>query len=295
MRRSATLPPLPSLRAFAAVGRLLSFRKAGEELLITQSAVSHHVKQLEDYLGTALFERHGRTISLTAAGQAFLARVDAGFATIEAGVREVRGDPATVRVSLLPSFAANWLVPRLPHFRALHPEIVVELDPSLETVDLGQGTADLAIRYGVPGWPGLDAECLMREALTPVLSGAKEPLREPGDVLHHTLLLSRRETDWQLWAKACGVDLAKARTLQLVDYNLVLQAAAEGQGIAMGRLSLVRERLRNGALVAPLPVVQAQDDAAYWLLSASARALSKSAAVFRQWLLDEARAFAELG
>ncbi|WP_421837376.1 LysR substrate-binding domain-containing protein [Novosphingobium sp.] len=293
MRRSATLPPLPSLRAFAAVGRLLSFRKAGEELLITQSAVSHHVKQLEDYLGTALFERHGRTISLTAAGQAFLARVDAGFATIEAGVREVRGDPATVRVSLLPSFAANWLVPRLPDFRALHPEIVVELDPSLETVDLGQGTADLAIRYGAPGWPGLDAECLMREALTPVLSGTEEPLREPGDVLQHTLLLSRRETDWQMWAKACGVDFAKARTLQLVDYNLVLQAAAEGQGIAMGRLSLVRERLRNGALVAPLPVVQAQDDAAYWLLSAKGRGLPKSAAAFRQWLLGEARAFAE--
>ncbi|MFM9935024.1 MAG: LysR substrate-binding domain-containing protein [Novosphingobium sp.] len=290
MRRSATLPPLPSLRAFAAVGRLLSFRKAGEELLITQSAVSHHVKQLEDYLGTALFDRHGRTISLTPAGQSFLGRVDAGFATIEAGVREVRGDPAIVRLSLLPSFAANWLVPRLPRFRVLHPEIVVDLDPSLETVDLGQRTVDLAIRYGAPGWPGLDAECLMREALTPVLCGNAEPLREPGDVLRHTLLLSRRETDWQIWAKACGVDLAKARTLQLVDYNLVLQAAIEGQGVAMGRLSQVRERLRSGALVAPLPVVTAPDSAAYWLLWAKGRVLPPSATVFRQWLLGEAKA-----
>lgn len=293
MRRSATLPPLPSLRAFAAVGRLLSFRKAGEELLITQSAVSHHVKQLEDYLGTALFERHGRTISLTPAGRSFLARVDAGFAAIEAGVREVRGDPSTVRVSLLPSFAANWLVPRLPRLRALNPDIVVDLDPSLETVDLGQGTADLAIRYGAPDWPGLEAECLMREAVTPVLSGNIKPLREPRDVLRHTLLLSRRETDWQVWAEACGVDLAEARTLQLVDYNLVLQAAAEGQGVAMGRLSLVRERLRTGALIAPLPVVSAPDGAAYWLLCAKGWAPSRSAAIFRQWLLAEARMFAE--
>jgi LysR family glycine cleavage system transcriptional activator len=296
MRTSTTLPPLPSLRAFAATGRLLSFRKAGDELLITQSAVSHHVKQLEDYLGVALFVRHGRTISLTSAGQSFLARVEAGFATIEAGVRELRGDPAIVRVSLLPSFAANWLVPRLPRFRVLHPDIAVELDPSLETVDLAEGRIDLAIRYGVGPWSGLAGELLMREALTPVLSPAlldgAAPLHEPADLLRHTLLLSRGTTDWEAWATASGLDFAKARTLQLVDYNVVLQAAGEGQGVAMGRLTQVGKRLGNGALVAPLPVVTAADGPAYWLLEPKGRGMARSSALFREWLLGEAQAFA---
>jgi LysR family transcriptional regulator, glycine cleavage system transcriptional activator len=293
MRRSATLPPLPSLRAFAAVGRLLSFRKAGDELLITQSAVSHHVRQLEDYLGVALFIRHGRTISLTPAGLSFLEKVVAGFASIEAGVRDLREDAAMVRVSLLPSFAANWLVPRLPRFRALYPHIVLDLDPTLEVVDLQTGASDLAIRYGDGKWPGVEALLLMAERLTPVLSPALlasgQALREPADLLQHTLLLTRRSFDWKRWAAAVGLDFAGARTVQLVDYNVVLQAAVEGQGVALGRAALVQDRLLAGVLVAPFPILVDLMSAGYWLIVSKARSPSEAVVLFTNWLINEAR------
>jgi LysR family transcriptional regulator, glycine cleavage system transcriptional activator len=297
MRRSSTLPPLPSLRAFAVVGRLLSFRKAGDELLITQSAVSHHVKQLEDYLGVALFVRHGRTISLTPAGVSFLEKVAAGFALIEAGARDLRKDAAVVRVSLLPSFAANWLVPRLPRFRRLYPEIVLDLDPTLEAVDLQVGVVDLAIRYGDGVWAGEEAELLMTERLTPVLSPtllrSGRPLREPADLLQHTLLLTRNPFDWKLWAETTGLDFANAKTVQLVDYNVVLQAATEGQGVALGRAALVQDRLRSGVLVAPFPLMDDPKGAGYWLLGARTRLQSESVVPFKRWLVSEAIDFSQ--
>jgi len=293
MRRSSTLPPLPSLRAFEVVGRLLSFRKAGDELLITQSAISHHVKQLEEYLGATLFVRHGRTISLTPAGMSFLAKVTASFALIEDGVRNIRGDAAVVRVSLLPSFAANWLVPRLPRFRDLYPHIVVDLDPTLEAVDLRTAMVDLAIRYGAGAWPDVEADLLMTEGLAPVLSptllGSARPVREPVDLLQHTLLLTRSPFDWELWAKASGLDFTEARTMQLVDYNVVLQAAIEGQGVALGRAALVQDRVLAGALVAPFPFTMSPEGAGYWLLSSKTRPPSEAVYLFKQWLIHEAR------
>lgn len=295
MRRSSTLPPLPSLRAFEVVGRLLSFRKAGEELLITQSAISHHVKQLEDYLGATLFVRHGRTISLTPAGMSFLAKVTASFALIEDGVRNVRGDAAVVRVSLLPSFAANWLVPRLPRFRDLYPHIVIDLDPTLEAVDLQTAMVDLAIRYGAGAWPDVRAELLMTEGLAPILSPtllrSARPVREPVDLLQHTLLLTRSPFDWELWSTESGLDFTKARTMQLVDYNVVLQAAIEGQGVALGRAALVQDRVRAGTLVAPFPFTMSPEDAGYWLLSSETRPPSEAVHLFKRWLIHEARAF----
>lgn len=295
MRQSKTLPPLHGLRAFEAAARLLSFRKAGEELLISQSAVSHHVKQLEAYLGAALFVRQGRAVSLTAAGQCFYAQVSSGFATIEAGVRELCGDPALVRVSLLPSFAANWLVPRLPRFREQYPDIALDLDPTLETVDLDAAGIDLAIRYGNGNWPGIDARLLLAEQLTPVISPALATtgprLAEPSDLLRHTLLLSRNPSDWNAWAEAFGVDLAKARTIQLVDYNVVLQAAVDGQGVAIGRAALVQDRLSRGNLIAPLRETLQQENTGYWLLSARKRPTSNGAELFQQWMISEAAQF----
>jgi LysR family transcriptional regulator, glycine cleavage system transcriptional activator len=292
MRSSSTLPPLSSLRAFAAVGRLLSFRKAGDELLITQSAVSHHVKQLETFLGAPLFLRQGRTISLTPAGAALFSTTIAAFAVIEAGVRDLRDDPATVHVSLLPSFAAHWLVPRLPRFRALHPDIMLNLDPTLEMVDLRAGAVDLAIRYGDGTWSDSHVERLMPERLTPVLSPSLvrsgHTIREPVDLLQHTLLLSRSTIDWVLWAESTGLDLINAKTIQLVDYNLVLQAAVEGQGVALGRVSLVQDRLRSGVLVAPFPFIDDAIGVGYWLLEAKTRSPSESVILFKQWLIKEA-------
>ncbi|MBV9077963.1 MAG: transcriptional regulator GcvA [Methylobacteriaceae bacterium] len=294
MRASPTLPPLHALRAFEAVGRLMSFRRAGEELLITQSAVSHHIRQLEDTLGMRLFERRARSIALTPAGERYLDVVARAFAVLADGTAELTAlrTRRTLRLSLLPSFAANWLVPRLGRFREAHPEVDVELDPTLRLVDLAAGEADLAIRYGDGRWPGVRAELLMAERLTPVLSpdlARAHLVQDPADVLALPLLLTKRPYDWDIWAAEVGLDLSAARSIQLTDYNIVLQAAIDGEGVALGRTALIEDRLRAGLLVAPCPRVVTSPLAGHWLLSPERRRPSPAVQAFALWIRQEAK------
>jgi LysR family glycine cleavage system transcriptional activator len=172
MRLSSTLPPLQSLRAFATVARLLSFRRAGEELLITQSAVSHHIRELEQNLGVKLFIRKARGVELTPEGQQYFEFVRQAFDLIASGTSALRrrATKSWVRVSLLPSFAANWLVPRLRRFNEAHPDIELVLDPTLHLTNFAGGEADLAIRYGGGRWNEVESQLLMTESLTPVAS-----------------------------------------------------------------------------------------------------------------------------
>ncbi len=153
MRSSEKLPPLAALRAFEAAGRLMSFRKAGEELLITQSSVSHHIAALESSLGTRLFLRKARGVVLTAKGERYYESICRAFAIITQGAIEMRSQDC-LRVSMLPSFAANWLVPRLPRFWKKYPNCRIEIDPTLRLADL-HTEADIAIRYGNGRWPVL--------------------------------------------------------------------------------------------------------------------------------------------
>lgn len=289
MRSSPALPPLHALRAFEAVGRLLSFRRAGEELLITQSAVSHHVRTLEEALGTMLFERRGRSIALTAAGARYLDCISQAFTLVADGTREVRSHATRqlLTVSLLPSFAANWLVPRLAGFRAAYPQIELVLAPTLNQANLAAGEADVAIRYGVGEWPGLRCELLATERLVPVLSpelAAWQPLGKPDDILGHTLLISHRPTEWEAWSRHAAVDLASARRLQLTDYNIVLQAALSGQGVAMGRSLLIAEHISRGTLVAPLPGFATAPGLGYWALLPGRAETRPAAKAFVDWL-----------
>jgi LysR family glycine cleavage system transcriptional activator len=292
MRSSPVLPPLHALRAFEAVGRLLSFRRAGEELLITQSAVSHHIRTLEEALGTRLFERRARGIALTAAGARYLDRISQAFALVADGTREVRSHAArqTLTVSLLPSFAANWLVSRLADFRAAYPQIELVLDPTLNHANLTSGEADIAIRYGVGEWPGLRCELLATERLMPVMCpelAARQPLAKSDDILAHTLLISHRPTEWEVWSRHAALDLAAARRLQLTDYNIVLQAALNGQGVAMGRSLLVAEHLRRGTLLAPLPGFATAPRLGYWAVLPSGGTDKPAATMFVNWLRRE--------
>lgn len=292
MRSSPVLPPLHALRAFEAVGRLLSFRRAGEELLITQSAVSHHVRALEEALGTSLFERRGRSIALTAAGARYLDSISQAFALVADGTRDIRSHAArqTLTVSLLPSFAANWLVPRLAGFRAAYPQIELILAPTLSQANIAAGEADIAVRYGVGPWPGLRCELLATERLTPVLSpelAAHQPLTGPGDLLGHTLLASHRPTEWEAWSQHAALDLAAARRLQLTDYNIVLQAALDGQGVAMGRSLLVAEHLRRGTLIGPFPGFATTPGLGYWAVLPSGATDKPAATMFVNWLRRE--------
>jgi LysR family glycine cleavage system transcriptional activator len=292
MRSSPVLPPLHALRAFEAVGRLLSFRRAGEELLITQSAVSHHVRTLEQALGVVLFERKGRSIALTTAGERYLDSVSRAFTLVAEGTRDVRLRAAhqTLRMSLLPSFAANWLVSRLDSFRAAYPQIELALDPTLNRANLGAGEADIAIRFGVGEWPGLRCELLATERFMPVLSpelAARHPLAKPEDMLGHTLLTSHRPTEWEAWSRHAALSLAAARRLQLTDYNIVLQAALNGQGIAMGRSLLVADHLRRGALIAPLPGFATSPGLGYWAVLPGRAEANPAAMAFVDWLRRE--------
>jgi LysR family glycine cleavage system transcriptional activator len=292
MRSSPILPPLHALRAFEAVGRLLSFRRAGEELLITQSAVSHHIQTLELTLGVPLFDRKGRSVALTAAGERYLDNVSRAFALVAEGTREIGSHAARqiLRVSLLPSFAANWLVSRLDGFRDAHPQVELVLDPTLNWANLSGGEADIAIRYGIGEWPGLRCELLAAERLMPVLSpdlAARRPLTKPADILGHTLLVSHRPTEWEAWVRHAGLDIAAARRLQLTDYNIVLQAALASQGVAMGRSLLVADHLRRGALVTPLPEVATSPGLGYWAVLPGRSKANPAATRFVDWLRRE--------
>jgi LysR family glycine cleavage system transcriptional activator len=295
MRTPKDLPPLAALRVFETVARLQSFRQAGEELCISQSAVSYHVKSLETHVGARLFVRHARGISFTPEGQTYFEVIRQAFDQIGQGTAALRGPGAegAVRVSVLPSFAAGWLVPRLGKFSAAHPRVQVSLDPRLSLADLEAGEADLAIRYGHGDWPGTERHQLFTEDLSPVASPSLlrrgPPIRRPPDLLDHTLLFVMRPYEWQLWAKVHGLDLARARTLQLADYIIALQAAVDGQGVAMGRRRLVTERLRSGALMQPLAEWTSSDTLGHWLCRRQG-AQRRQVSTFADWLTREAGA-----
>ena len=294
MRASAVLPPLQALRAFEAVGRLLSFRRAGEELLITQSAVSHHIRQIEDMLGVRLFVRKAKSIELTPEGAAYLDRTTEAFAIIASATADARRQAGRqkLRVSVLPSFAANWLVSRLPDFMLRHPEIDIDLEPTLRLTNFVSDDVDLAIRFGAGPWADVRAEWLMNEELSPVLSpsllGDGSGFVEPADLLSQTLLDSMNPLGWELWFDEVGVDFSRARILQLTDYNIALQAALNGQGVAIGRLLLIGDHLASGRLVQPFATTVRSEKTAYWLVMPEHRRLSPAAESFRVWLKEQA-------
>ncbi len=286
------LPPLHALRAFEAAARHLHFGRAAEELRISQSAVSHHVRRLEADLGVRLFERRTRAVALTPAGEALLRDLGRAFALLAEGVRRARGAGTRrgLRVSLLSSFASNWLVPRLPRFAAAEPMIDLDLDPNLRVIDLEAGEADLAIRFGA-GWEGLDCRLLLAERLSPVAAPGVFGGGAPEDLLAHPLLMSRRLYDWHTWADSAGLDLGAARTVMLSDYSLVIQAAEEGHGIAIGRLLLIGDRLRTGRLVEALPGrCVSHPKIGHWLVAPRRRRLSPEARAFAAWIVAEAAA-----
>jgi len=294
MRSSSTLPPLQSLRAFEAVARLLSFRRAGEELLITQSAVSHHIRILEEHLGVRLFVRKSRGIALTKDGERYFKSVGEAFAILTTATGDLCGHPARsrVRVSLLPSFAANWLVPRLADFSRLHPDVDLQLDPSMHLADLNAGEADLAIRFGEGNWNGVENRLLMQEQITPVVSPALlsrgPPLTKPQDVLAYPLLMVLRPYEWELWAEANQVDLAGAEKIQLTDYNIALQAALDGQGITIARLQLIGDRLRSGTLIQPFRQALASPGLGHWLVRRRGGSDAAGVKAFADWITHAA-------
>jgi LysR family glycine cleavage system transcriptional activator len=299
------LPPLNALRAFEAAARYLSFTKAAEELFVTQAAVSHQIKALEAALGVQLFRRLNRRLMLTDAGQLYLPALTEAFDAIDAATARLRADENSGRltVSVANSLAAKWLLPRLPRFRERHPEIEVEVSAADRLVDFGRDRVDMGIRYGLGRYPGLRVDLLMEDTVFPVcspglLDGAV-PLREPGDLRHHVLLhddVGRGEAptwrDWlaalRMFAPANLEDLDPERGPRYSHSSLVLQAAIDGQGVALGRSSLVALDLEAGRLVQPFGPALPSSFACY-VVSPLATAERPKIKAFRDWLFDEAK------
>jgi len=287
------LPPLNAVRAFEAAARHLSFTKGAAELHVTQAAVSHQVKALEEHLSVKLFRRIDRALLLTDEGQEYFRVVRDAFDRLdEATMRLLAGDARqTLTISTLPSFAARWLVPRLGRFREKHPEIDVRLDPDVELVDFAGDDVDVAIRYGRGDYPGLRSDRLLEEELFPVCSPAlltgDKPLSKPADLQHHVLLHADTHADWAAWLLAAGVQgVDPTRGPMFVDSSLLLQAAVGAQGVALGRSVLAQEELAQGRLVKPFDI-RWPAEFAYYLVCPQAVAERPKIVAFREWLLDE--------
>ncbi|HZS85791.1 MAG TPA: transcriptional regulator GcvA [Stellaceae bacterium] len=295
---SRKLPPLNALRAFEAAARHLSFTAAAAELHVTQAAISHQIRMLEDRLGMPLFRRNGRGVLLTDTAQAYLPEVSAAFDRLAGATQRLKAQDASgpLSATVLPSFAAKWLLPRLGRLRAAHPEIDLRISSATELVDLTRGEFDIAIRAGHGNYPGMRVDLISRESSFPVCSPAllagPHPLREPADLRYHTLLHDEPRDLWRLWFNLVGVtDIDATRGPGFSDSGMVIQAAVEGQGIAIARAALAAVDLAAGRLVRPFDQ-SLPSDFSYWLVCPESTADRPKIAAFRAWILAEARASA---
>lgn len=289
------LPSLNALRAFESAARQLSFTKAAEELHVTQAAISHQIKALEEYLGVALFRRMNRALSLTDDGQAYLPPVREAFDLLhEATTSLLQNDEkGPLVVSVLPSFGARWLVGRLGRFRAAHPEIDVHVLPSADLVDFARDNVDVGIRYGRGEYAGLRTDRLLTEDIFPVCSPTllegEHPLAAPDDLRFHTLLHDDGHGDWRTWLLAAGVtDIDPMRGTVYNDSGMLIQAAIGGQGVALARGALASDALSDGRLLRPFEL-SLPSEYAYYLVCPEALANRPKTVAFREWVLEAAR------
>jgi LysR family glycine cleavage system transcriptional activator len=287
------MPPLNTLRTFEAAARNLSFTKAAEELHVTQAAVSHQIKALEERLGIQLFKRLNRALVLTDPGQAFYPAIRDALEQIRMATQKLYEleSTGTLKVTLLASFAAKWLVPRLGRFRRDYPDIDVLLSTSHLLVDFQRDDIDVGIRYGAGEWPGVEAEKLFTEDLFPVCSPSlldgPVPLRDPADLVEHNLIQDAG-MDWNTWLIAAGViDEEMHYGTSFLDSSLAMQAAIAGQGVALGRMALVADDLAAGRLVRPFQI-SLPSNFAYYVVFASHTGDSPKIRAFRDWIAEEA-------
>jgi LysR family glycine cleavage system transcriptional activator len=288
------LPNLNGLKAFEAAARHGSFTKAAEELCVTQGAVSHQVKALESELGVKFFNREPKRLAITQAGRDYLEVVRDGLDRIAAGTDRLlqRQSSGVLTVSTSPNFASKWLVHRLGRFAEAHPAIDLRVSATLHHVDFAQEDIDIAVRHGDGTDLGLDITRLYTEELLPVCSPAllegAHPLRRPEDLVHHNLLHMDHRQDWSKWLDAAGVtniDLSRGPVFNQA--SMGIDAAVDGQGVALARTGLAAHDLILGRLIRPfalaLPVSYA-----YWIVCPRATANLPKITTFRDWLLAEA-------
>ena len=295
------LPPLNALRAFEAAARHLNFSRAADELSVTPGAVSQQIQNLEDYVGAALFKRTPRGLLLTYAAQMALPALREAFDRLAeaASLLTAAVDGRRLTVSVAPSFAAKWLVPRLGLFEEAHPQVDVWLSADMEVVDFASGEIDLAIRYGGGRYPGLEVIKLMAETVIAVASPelvAAHPLGELSDLANQVLLHDGSPDaddscpDWPMWLAARGVKgVDGTRGPRFNQSSLVIEAAAGGRGVALAKRALAQADLDAGRLVAPFQIATAVDFA-YYVVHPKAKGRLPQVKAFVAWITAQASA-----
>jgi LysR family glycine cleavage system transcriptional activator len=285
-------PPLSALRPFEAAARLESFSRAADELSITHGAVSHQVRALEEHLGAPLFARHGKRVSLTAAGRAFAEKVRGALEDIAqaADALRVRRDDR-LTVSVLPSFASRWLMPRLIRFMDANPKIEVNVIATTALADFAADEVDVAIRFGPGPWPPLVCEKFLEDEYFPVASPRMNRGRlpkTPRELLRLGIIREDRDY-WQAWFEKAGVSIegaVAARGPTFNDSTYALQSAARGEGIALARRSIVEEDLERGTLKRLFDITVPSRER-YWFVSPRETAETPKVKAFRKWVKAE--------
>jgi LysR family glycine cleavage system transcriptional activator len=297
------LPGTRALRTFDAACRHLNFTRAANELGLTPAAVSHQIKEFEDRLGVVLFARTSRTMQLTAAGSAIHEAVADALDVLGRAVaraRKTARGATQLRLTMDATFASKWLLPRIDQFRKLRPDIEPHFDISAELRDFGQDDIDVAVRFGAGRYPGLVTERLFDNVVIPVCSPALlksgPPLNEPRDLLRHTLVhiewsrLGVTWPNWRMWMAAAGVeDFDDSRCVLFKDSSHAVQAAIDGNVVALGDFAMVANDLSTGRLIRPFELgIKVPGDFAYYLAYPAETAGDARIIAFRDWIFEEA-------
>lgn len=298
------IPGLQSLKAFDAAARHLSFTKAAQDLHVTPAAISHQIKEMEEQMGAALFTRTSRTMRLTRAGTILRAAVAQSLDGLTQALSRIRQleNSSQLRVSASPSIAAKWLVPRLDRFLARMPGADVRLDVANGDVDFERDGVDVAVRFGENSFPGRRVDRLFADVIFPICSPALlargRPIREPRDLLQYTLIHLDWEAqgavwpNWRMWMQAAGVTgFDDRRGLHFSHSSLAIQAALDGQGVALGDSTLAADDIAAGRLVKPFELsLKSPPQFAYYLVCPMETADQPMVSAFRDWILSEAEA-----
>lgn len=281
--------PLNALKAFEASARHLSFTRAADELCVTQAAISHQVKSLEERLGVRLFRRSNRGLKLTDEGLALAPTLFETFGAIDRLFErfESGGAQEVLTVSAVGTFVIGVLLERLPAFRADHPRIDLRLLTNNNKVDLVAEGLDYAIRFGDGAWQGAESELICTAPLSPLCSPAlARTLSQPSDLLRVPLLRSYRPQDWLAWFTAAGLENVTVRGPQFDSSLIMVQAAIRGEGVALAPYGLFQRELDSGQIVRPFPIQVDLDG--YWLTRLKSRPVTLAMNTFRTWLLQTA-------
>lgn len=278
--------PLNALRAFEAAARHLTLSKAAVELCVTQAALSHQIRNLEDRLGVALFRRVPRGLMLTQEGAALVPVLTNALDAISATLDRFSDGcyHETLHVGVVGTFANGWLIPRLAAFEVAHPEVDLRIFTNNNRVNISGEGLDLAIRYGDGVWPGLESHKLLEAPLTPMCAPQlAEILSDPADLARHRLLRSYRTAEWERWFETLGLSCPPIRGPMLDSSVALADIAAQGHGVALLPLVLFSAWEASGRLVRPFPhMVNA---GSYWLTRPLARVETSGIRHFREWLM----------